>query len=121
MIRTSHYDRCEDWDTYLRGAKNKDLRGEVGKGKKIGEQSHVVDTVEAIQPKLGNSGAMPRTPCYECCKRRTTALRTRSASRSQTYALAMVLLGYKISPKATEHERILYPGVPQVHYCRDAL
>ncbi len=36
-IRTSHYDRGEDRNTYLRSAKNKDLRGEMGKCEKIGE------------------------------------------------------------------------------------
>jgi hypothetical protein len=121
MIRTSHNNWCENWDTYLRGAKNKDLRGEVGKGEKIGEQCHVVDTVEVIQPRLANSEAMPRTPYCECCKRRTAALRMQSTSKSQTYALATVLLEYKISPNATGYERRLYLGVPQVHYCRDVL
>jgi hypothetical protein len=92
MIRTSHYDGCDNRDTYLRGAKDKDLGGEMGKCEKIGEQSHIIDTVKVIQSKLTNSRAMPLTLCCECCKRRTTALLTRSTSRSQTYAPAMGLL-----------------------------
>lgn len=57
IIRTGHYDRCENWNTYLRCAENKNLRGEMGKREKVGEQSHVIDTEGEIQPELGNSEA----------------------------------------------------------------
>ena len=56
MIRTSHYDWCDNRDTYLRGAKDKDFGGEMGKGEKIGEQSHIIDTEKVIRAEPINSG-----------------------------------------------------------------